>query len=95
MKAIGCRAGKLYDPASRLIAGLKPAHFVTLATPHMGCDGEGPAQVGANVHTDRQRHMHTGTLFGSPVTCLVRLDFWSVHDPCLLTAVMLVEHGRV
>lgn len=42
---IGCDAGKLYDPTTRLIAGLKPAHFLTLATPHMGCDGEGPAQV--------------------------------------------------
>lgn len=42
---IVCDAGKLYDPAARLIAGLKPAHFLTLATPHMGCDGEGPAQV--------------------------------------------------
>ena len=40
-----CTAGKLYDPNTRLIAGLKPAHFLTLATPHMGCDGEGPAQV--------------------------------------------------
>ena len=41
----GCGAGKLYDPTTQLIAGLKPAHFLTLATPHMGCDGEGPAQV--------------------------------------------------
>ncbi|KAL3162411.1 hypothetical protein ABBQ32_010082 [Trebouxia sp. C0010 RCD-2024] len=38
-------AGKLYDPTTKLIAGLKPAHFLTLATPHMGCDGQGPAQV--------------------------------------------------
>ena len=38
-------AGKLYDPSTKLIAGLKPAHFLTLATPHMGCDGQGPAQV--------------------------------------------------
>ncbi|KAL0047250.1 hypothetical protein WJX82_010803 [Trebouxia sp. C0006] len=38
-------AGKLYDPVTHLICGLVPAHFVTLATPHMGCDGEGPAQV--------------------------------------------------
>lgn len=40
-----CAAGKLYDPSTGLICGLKPAHFVTLATPHMGCDGAGPAQV--------------------------------------------------
>lgn len=38
-------AGKLYDPVTCLICGLVPAHFITLATPHMGCDGEGPAQV--------------------------------------------------
>ncbi|KAL0039127.1 hypothetical protein WJX77_008695 [Trebouxia sp. C0004] len=38
-------AGKLYDPVTCLICGLIPAHFITLATPHMGCDGEGPAQV--------------------------------------------------
>ncbi|KAL0029171.1 hypothetical protein WJX79_000097 [Trebouxia sp. C0005] len=38
-------AGKLYDPITHLICGLIPAHFITLATPHMGCDGEGPAQV--------------------------------------------------
>jgi len=38
-------ASKLYDPVTSLICGLIPAHFITLATPHMGCDGEGPAQV--------------------------------------------------
>ncbi len=38
-------AGKLYNPVTHLICGLIPAHFVTMATPHMGCDGEGPAQV--------------------------------------------------
>jgi hypothetical protein len=38
--------GQLYNPASRTICGLQPAHFVTLATPHCGCDADGVAQVG-------------------------------------------------
>lgn len=38
--------GKLYDSQTRLMAGLKPAHFVSMAAPHLGCsDAEGPAQV--------------------------------------------------
>ena len=38
-------AGQLYDPETELICGLRPAHFITLATPHLGCDADGPAQV--------------------------------------------------
>ncbi len=45
LMALFSNAGKLYDPVTCLICGLIPAHFITLATPHMGCDGEGPAQV--------------------------------------------------
>lgn len=38
--------GLLYDPSTELICGLRPAHFITLATPHLGCaDAAGPAQV--------------------------------------------------
>ena len=37
--------GKLYDQDTHLVAGLKPAHFITLATPHLGCDGDGESQV--------------------------------------------------
>ncbi|CAL5220186.1 g2158 [Coccomyxa viridis] len=39
--------GKMYDPKTGLICGLRPAHFITLATPHLGCAGavDSPAQV--------------------------------------------------
>ena len=38
--------GKLYDPQARRVAGLRPAHYVPIAAPHLGCDGlSGPAQV--------------------------------------------------
>lgn len=37
--------GLLYNPASRTVCGLEPCHFVTLATPHLGCDADGVAQV--------------------------------------------------
>lgn len=37
--------GVLYDPEDSSIAGLQPCHFVSMATPHMGCDAEGLAQV--------------------------------------------------
>ena len=40
-------AGQLYDPETELICGLRPAHFITLATPHLGCDADGPAQARA------------------------------------------------
>jgi Putative serine esterase (DUF676) len=40
-------AGHLFDPATGLVAGLRPAHFVTMATPHLGCEvAASPAQVG-------------------------------------------------
>ena len=39
-------AGKLYDPETGLICGLRPTHLITLATPHLGCEaGDSPAQV--------------------------------------------------
>ena len=39
--------GKLYDPRARRVAGLRPAHYISIAAPHLGCDGfSGPAQVG-------------------------------------------------
>lgn len=38
--------GRLYDPATRTVAGLAPCHFVAIATPHLGCDTRlNPAQV--------------------------------------------------
>ncbi|GLI70839.1 hypothetical protein VaNZ11_015852, partial [Volvox africanus] len=37
--------GVLYNPSTGRIAGLQASHFITLATPHVGCDGEGLAQV--------------------------------------------------
>jgi Putative serine esterase (DUF676) len=40
-------AGHLFDPATGLVAGLRPAHFVTMATPHLGCEvAASPAQAG-------------------------------------------------
>lgn len=36
---------QLYNPRASTIAGLTPTHFVTLATPHLGCDAQGEAQV--------------------------------------------------
>lgn len=39
-------AGRMFDPRTRTICGLRPCHFVTMATPHLGCDGDTtPAQV--------------------------------------------------
>lgn len=43
-------AGHLFDERTGLIAGLQPAHFITMATPHLGCEtGSSPAQV-SHVH---------------------------------------------
>ena len=40
-----CAAGKLYSPENDTIAGLQPAHFVTMATPHLGVAGQGDYKV--------------------------------------------------
>jgi esterase/lipase superfamily enzyme len=40
--------GMLFNPASSTICGLTPCHFVTLATPHCGCDADGVSQVTAS-----------------------------------------------
>lgn len=38
--------GELFDPNVRTVAGLIPSHFLSLATPHLGCTvNPGPAQV--------------------------------------------------
>lgn len=37
--------GTMFDPVAQTIAGLRPAHFITLATPHLGCDSDGEAAV--------------------------------------------------
>jgi hypothetical protein len=38
-------AGALYDPATGHVAGLRPLHYICMATPHLGCDGDGESQV--------------------------------------------------
>ena len=38
-------AGKLYEPATGRMAGLQPTHFISIATPHLGCRGQGPSQM--------------------------------------------------
>lgn len=38
-------AGQLYDPGTGLMAArLEPMHFITMASPHLGCDVEGESQ---------------------------------------------------
>jgi hypothetical protein len=38
--------GVLYRPACRTVAGLQARHFISMATPHLGCDpADGEAQV--------------------------------------------------
>mmetsp|Transcript_41998 Transcript_41998/g.105352 ORF Transcript_41998/g.105352 Transcript_41998/m.105352 type:complete len:540 (+) Transcript_41998:162-1781(+) len=37
--------GRLFDPASGLVRGLQPRHFITVASPHLGCDLDGGAQL--------------------------------------------------
>jgi hypothetical protein len=54
--------GQLYNPASRTVCGLQPAHFVTLATPHCGCDADGVAQVSAGRGGGRAAWVLAGTL---------------------------------
>lgn len=38
-------AGVLYDPATGTMCGLKPRHYISLASPHMGSDVAGPYAV--------------------------------------------------
>lgn len=47
MGGLICRyaAGALFDNDSKRVAGLKPAHFLTMATPHLGCDTAGEPQA--------------------------------------------------
>lgn len=40
-----CAIGRTFDPSTGRVAGLEPRHYVSMATPHLGCDVEGPAQV--------------------------------------------------
>lgn len=38
-------AGHLYEPRTGLMAGLRPVHFISMATPHLGCDAFGESQA--------------------------------------------------
>ena len=38
-------AGHLYNPSTGLMAGLRPVHYISMATPHLGCDASGESQV--------------------------------------------------
>lgn len=40
-----CAMGMSYNPTTGRVSGLMPRHFVSMATPHLGCDVDGPAQV--------------------------------------------------
>ncbi len=40
-----CAIGRAYNQSTGCVAGLQPRHYVSMATPHLGCDVEGPAQV--------------------------------------------------
>jgi pimeloyl-ACP methyl ester carboxylesterase len=69
MGGLICRhaAGLLYDAGSGTVAGLRPAHFITMATPHLGCEtGPGPAQVGYRVlgetRSNRTQRLCSGTI---------------------------------
>lgn len=38
--------GRLFDASAGTVAGLRPSHFVAMATPNLGCDAQAsPAQV--------------------------------------------------
>jgi len=37
--------GRLFSPGDGTLLGLQPAHYITMATPHLGCDGFGVSQV--------------------------------------------------
>jgi hypothetical protein len=38
--------GALFNPEQGTVAGLQPVHYISMATPHMGCDAGGVSQVG-------------------------------------------------
>ena len=43
-------AGKLYNPDDNTIGGLKAAHFISMATPHLGVAGQGDYRVSKHFH---------------------------------------------
>lgn len=61
-----CAIGALFNPTTRTICGLQPCHFITMATPHMGCDAEGISQVPFIGWTEAL------PLFGSSVSSLLQ-----------------------
>ncbi len=51
-------AGKLYSPEDDTIAGLKAAHFISMATPHLGVAGQGDYRVSHCSCTCRAAHIY-------------------------------------
>ena len=50
--------GRLYDADTQRVAGLKPMHFITLASPHLGCDSVGEAQARSQMFGMAQMGRH-------------------------------------
>jgi hypothetical protein len=77
--------GHLYNPSSMLVAGLQPIHFITMASPHLGCDASGESQARAAT-CNFGAAMHPATPCASPcaaVHCWV-LDLRKVFSMSLL-----------
>ncbi|EFJ47651.1 hypothetical protein VOLCADRAFT_91609, partial [Volvox carteri f. nagariensis] len=72
----------LYDRSTGRIAGLKPAHFISLATPHLGCDAGGLAQSSPGSSTKLKSPSQTSIVSLFSAACLmVPLISWVPVKP--------------
>lgn len=68
--------GALYNPVSGTVAGLTPCHFVSMATPHVGCEGEGLAQVRAAARRSWQPQAGRAGRVHSPEHACMQEEVW-------------------
>lgn len=57
--------GKLYNAEDKTVAGLQPVHYVSMATPHLGCHRRGPCPAQVPLLTWTQNVPLIGSLLGS------------------------------
>lgn len=73
--------GALYNPDKSLVCGLQPCHFVSMATPHCGCDADGVAQVSTDLGGRSSLHAPSA----SPLVVVPpRASAAAQPRPCLL-----------
>lgn len=76
--------GLLAKPSTRTVAGLHPAHYISIASPHLGCSSSHPGEVSRQamgLEGMGQRTISKQALYVQP--CVQLMLAYALSVPCL------------